>query len=276
MLTFNQLLHVGGLDPADVRLVRHRDPDREKHRVMAKAAVNGDPRFHEYQDYQRTEQVIDAFRAAKHLAAFVVEPGTKQTLFVGIWNRLGERARPSADPFGSLLGPSHVAFETKLRPEFDDYRGRLVIDWGDGTRAWVQRADKQDKRLVELRRVREEPRFPGFTMFRQSLVEIDGLPVSWAEVLKNARGIYLLVHRDSGEQYVGSAYGEGGFYARWRSYADGHGGNVAMKELGAPAEAYDATILEVVGTDATADDIFARETLWKVKLGTRAKGLNRN
>jgi len=276
MLTFNQLLHRGGLNPEDVRLVRHRSPNREKHRLVAKAAVIGDAQFQGYQEIQETAQVIDAFRAAKHLAGFVVEPGTKQTLFVGIWDRLGERAAPEADPFGSRVASISVAFETKLRPEFDAYRGRLVIDWGDGTRAWVQRADKQDKPIVELRRVREEPKFPGFTLFRQSLDEIEAVPVSWAEVLKNARGIYLLVHRDSGDQYVGSAYGEGGFFARWRSYADGHGGNVAMKELGAPAEAYDATILEVVGTDATADDVFACETLWKVKLGTRTKGLNRN
>lgn len=276
MLTFNQLLQVGGLDPAFVRLVRHRSPDREKHRLVAKAALNGDPRFREYQEIQETEQVFEAFRAAKHLAAFIVEPGTKQTLFIGVWERIGERQAPAADPFGSPVRAGSVAFEMRLREEFDDYRGRLVIDWGDGTRAWVQRADKQDKPILELRRVREEPKFPGFTLFRQTLAEIESVPVSWAEVLKNARGIYLLVHRDTGDQYVGSAYGEGGFLSRWKSYAGGHGGNVAMKELGAPAEAYDATILEVVGTDATAEDVFARETLWKVKLGTRVMGLNRN
>lgn len=49
-----------------------------------------------------------------------------------------------------------------------------------------------------------------------------------------------------------------------------------MKELGAPASAYDASILEVVGTDARDDEVFAREMRWKAKLGTRAKGLNRN
>lgn len=276
MLTFNQLLQRGGLDPRDVRLVRHRDPDRAKHRFLAKAAIDRDPRFHKYQEFQGTEQVIEAFRAAKHLAAFIAEPGTKQTLFVGVWDRLGERAVPATDPYGSQRRPGTVVFETQLREEFDDYRGRLVIDWGDGTRAWVQRADKQDKAILELRRVREEPRFPGFSSFREPLSEIETIPVSWAEVLRNTRGIYLLVHRDSSEQYVGSAYGDGGFLGRWKCYADGHGGNAAMKELGAPAEAYDVSILEVIGTDATADDVFAREGLWKVKLGTRTKGLNRN
>jgi hypothetical protein len=49
-----------------------------------------------------------------------------------------------------------------------------------------------------------------------------------------------------------------------------------MKELGAKAEAFDVSILEVVGSNALDDQIFDRETLWKKKLGTRVKGLNRN
>jgi len=276
VLTFNQLLYRGGLDPENVRLVRHRDPHGHKHRLVYQAAVNGDARFSEYQEVQSTPQVQDAFRSAQQLVGFVVEPVTKQTLFVGVWDRLDEREAPRVDSFGSPVRSGSVAFNTRLRPEFDAYRGRLVVDWGDGTRAWVQRADKQDKPIVEIRRVREEPKFPGFTSLRLALSDIDSIPLSWAEVLRNVRGIYLLVHRDSGEQYVGSAYGEGGFLARWKGYTDGHGGNVGMKELGAPAEAYDASILDVVGLDATNDDIFARETLWKIKLGTRAKGLNRN
>jgi hypothetical protein len=163
-----------------------------------------------------------------------------------------------------------------LRQEFDDYRGRLVIDWGDGERAWVQRADNQDKPIIEIRQRREDPSFPGFARLRLPLCDVENVPVAWAEVLRNARGIYLMVHRESGQQYVGSAYGDGGFFSRWCCYADGHGGNVAMKELGAQASEYHATILDVMGTDAMAEDIFARENLWKEKLGTRGKGLNRN
>jgi hypothetical protein len=57
----------------------------------------------------------------------------------------------------------------------------------------------------------------------------------WADVLRSGRGIYLLVHRETGQQYVGSAYGVDGLLGRWKSYADGHGGNVGLKELGARA-----------------------------------------
>ncbi|MBZ0115417.1 MAG: GIY-YIG nuclease family protein [Sandaracinaceae bacterium] len=243
---------------------------------MFDAAMKNDPRFREYQERQGKEQIITQFRAAKHLAGFVVEPTTKQTIFMGVWDQLGERT-PTIDPF-TMKPPNTttVAFTTQLRAAFDDYRGRVVIDWGDGERAWVQRADNQDKPILEIRQRREDPAFPGFARLRLPLCDVENVPFAWAEVLRNARGIYLLVHRQSGQQYVGSAYGEGGFFARWTCYADGHGGNVAMKQLGAPASDYDATILDVMGSDATADDVFARESLWKDKLGTRVKGLNRN
>lgn len=265
MLTFNQLLHRGGLDPVNVRLVRHK-PGHHHRREICDAALRGEPRFREYQELQDTEQVITQFRAARHLAGFIVEPTTKQTLFIGVWDVLGERE----------VKPPHVGFNTQLRDEFDVYRGRIVIDWGDGERAWVQRADKQDKAIVEIRQRREDPAFPGFARLRHPLHEIEDVPLAWAEVLRNARGIYLLVHRETGQQYVGSAYGADGFFGRWQSYADGHGGNVALKELAASASAFDAAILEVVGSEATNEEIFARETLWKEKLGTRVKGLNRN
>lgn len=42
-----------------------------------------------------------------------------------------------------------------------DYAGHLIIDWGRGFRSWVQRADRQDKPVLEIRKeVREQP-FPG-------------------------------------------------------------------------------------------------------------------
>lgn len=275
MLTFNQLLKVAGLNPASVRLVRHK-PEREHHRAIFDAAIKNDIKFREYQERQGKAQIITQFRAAKHLAGFVVEPTTKQTVFMGMWDQRGERA-PTIDPFsGKPPNATTVAFTTKLRNEFDTYRGRLVIDWGDGERAWVQRADSQDKSITEIRKERVDPPFPGFAALRHPLDEIETVPVRWADAMRNVRGIYLLVHRVSGQQYVGSAYGVDGFLGRWKSYADGHGGNVGLKELGAPAEAFDVAILEVVGSEATNEEIFARETLWKEKLGTRVKGLNRN
>lgn len=274
-LTFNQLLIKAGLDPKYVRLARHK-PAKHHHRLLYDAAIKKDPQFRIYQEAQGDPGVIAQLRKAQQIAGFVVEPGTKSTVFAGVWNVLGER---SVSASGQPIKPGHAVFETELREEFDLYRGRLVIDWGllGGERAWVQKAQAQDKHISEIRRRIEEPSYPGHAQLQLQLDKVETIPFAWQQVLRNARGIYLLVHRESGQQYVGSAYGDDGFFGRWKNYSDGHGGNVAMKELKAKAEAFDASILEVVGTaDTTNEQIFEREVLWKMKLGTRVKGLNRN
>ncbi|WP_428264155.1 GIY-YIG nuclease family protein [Haliangium sp.] len=237
-----------------------------------------DPRFQQYQERQGKAQVIRQLRAARYHAGFVVELWTKQTLFVGLWERLGERTRHRGHPFEAGAPPKSTAieFNTRRIEAFDEYCGRLVVDWGEGTRAWVQRADKRGKPIIELRRTRQEAAFPGFLVFQAGLDEIDGLYASWIQVLQNARGVYLLVRRETGEQYVGSAYGDNGFFGRWLAYSDGHGGNLGMRELAADASEYDVTILEVAASTATVEDICQREAMWKQKLGTRESGLNRN
>jgi hypothetical protein len=276
VLTFNDLLVSANLEPSTVRLVRHRDPNVQ--RAVFEAAVKGDPAFDEYQEHQGTDQVIAQFRGATYLAGFVVDPMTGDTIFVGVWERVGERPGPSPRIPLSIPGThsATVAFETRRCDALAGYRGRVVVDWGGAARVWVQRADNQPKPIVEIRRELFEPGFPGFPRLRLQLDQIEQVPPSWRAVLSNARGIYLLVHRESGRQYVGSAYGVGGLFGRWSNYSDGHGGNVGLKELGASASAFDVAVLEIVGSEATNEEIFAHETLWKAKLGTRVKGLNRN
>ena len=276
MFTFNQVLRHGGFDPALVRLVRHRDPTVQ--RAVFEAAMRGDPGFDEYQEHQGTEQVIAQFRAATYLAAFVVEPFNGETVFVGIWERLGDR--PGPQPRVPLRIPgtmsTAVAFNTRRVEALSEYRGRIVIDWGNAARVWVQRADQQDKPILEIRREPRELPFPGLLQLRLPLDKVGDIPPTWATALRSVRGVYLLVHRETGEQYVGSAYGVDGILGRWLCYHDGHGGNVAMRDLGASAAAYTATILETAGSDATFEYICEREALWKEKLGSRARGLNRN
>lgn len=276
-LRFNSLLRDVGIDPSRVRLVRHRDPECQ--RDVYKAAVDRDQRFEQYQNAQGSERVVATIRRASHLAAFVVEPGSHATLFVGIWQLLSLRAGNAPDPFRGRTGdsPHGVIIDSKRVPELDELHARLVIDWGGGERAWVQRADRRDKEISEIRRTAasEQP-FPGFLKLRCALDGVGELPRLWSERLAETRGIYLLVNRKTGNQYVGSATGDGGFLERWLGYSNGHGGNVALKELRGMAADYDACILETAGSSADSKAILASEDRWKTNLGSRAHGLNRN
>jgi hypothetical protein len=166
-------------------------------------------------------------------------------------------------------------YELTLDERLNDLAGRLVIAWGDGERAWLQRADRQNKVVLEIREAFREPDFPGFARFISPLSHVQRLPVAWVMALSSSRGIYLLTCPRTREQYVGSATGAEGFHGRWLSYTrDGHGGNVGLKSRD-PSD-YQVSILEVAGSAATVDEIIAMEGLWKQKLQSREMGLNRN
>jgi hypothetical protein len=260
MLTFRMLLESAGIDAATVRLLRHRHAQRYQRAVFFDA-IHRSERFQRYQEVQGNPRVIRQMASAALLAAFVPDPAGR-TVFAGLWMVKGVRRGYSPDPYKppEAPGPHSSVFDTERLPALDSYVGRLVIDWGGG----------------ELRRHAEVPVVPGFRAFSCSLGELDALPESWLDVLRSTRGVYLLVHRQSGAQYVGSAPGAGGFLGRWGGYSDGHGGNVALRELAHAATDYDACILETVGSSATVDDIYELESRWKTKLGSRAQGLNRN
>jgi hypothetical protein len=241
-----------------MRLIRHKHGSKYQ-RLVYQDAIRGDCRFEQYQSGQGNPRVIAALQSAATIAAFVVSPRA-ETVFVGLWRVAGLREVYTPDPY--FAAPRS--------------RGRIVVDWGRGERAWVQYAARQDKAIVEVRREAEVMPFPGFGRLDCGLHEIDGLPSSWLAVLQSTRGVYLIVHRESGAQYVGAATGADGLLGRWRGYADGHGGNAGLRDLAEPADRYDVRILETVGSGATTEEILALEALWKQKLGSRTRGLNRN
>ena len=277
MLTFNTLLVAAGLDPSTVRLVRHRH-EHQYRRSMYHDAITRNPRFERYQGCQDNPTVIEQMKSASTLASFVVDPAG-DSVFVGLWHVNGAAIGYLPDPYRTSPNPpkdGSTIMNLQRMDALDQYCGRIIIDWGGGERAWVQYADRRDKQIVELRRKAEEPQFPGFARFGCALHEVDALPATWHEALRATRGIYLLIHRSSGAQYVGSATGGDGFLGRWRGYSDGHGGNIALRELAHPADDYDVRILETAGSGATVEDVCDLESRWKDKLGSRVQGLNRN
>jgi hypothetical protein len=167
------------------------------------------------------------------------------------------------------------SYELRRDDRMGEFEGKLFIAWGDGERSWVQRAERQNKAIVELRPEFKEPEFPGYLNLIAPLSKVMTFPKGWIDVLKNATGVYLLTCPRTKEQYAGSAYGSQGFWHRWMDYAmTGHGGNVALKSR-EPSD-YQVSILEVAGSSLQIEDILAMETRWKHKLQSGEMGLNRN
>jgi hypothetical protein len=278
ILAFTDLLIKVGCEPAQVRLLRHQTkaPSGRTPYALWRDRL---PAFEEYQCVQTSANRPNL--AAPLWASFVVPPsGT--TLFVGLYSaeRVSMVDSSWIDPLFDRPGTDLTKdgldrYETRLTDRLADYIGRLSIGWGAGTRSCVQRADRQNKEIVELTRVFREDAFPGYTHFIALVSEVETMPVGWIAALRAARGIYLLSSLKTREQYVGSATGDGGFHARWLNYAaDGHGGNIGLKSSD-PSD-YQVSILEVSGSALSAAEIIAVEQLWKRKLQSREMGLNRN
>jgi hypothetical protein len=214
-------------------------------------------------------------------ATFVV-PATGGTLFSGLYlaERIGSSPQGWIDPLydkpGSDLTTSLLdRYRLALSPLLANYIGKLWIEWGAGTRSWIQRADNQDKAIVQLTREFREEAFPGYDRFVANVSDVATFPLGWIEALRAAGGVYVLTSARTREQYVGSATGEGGFYTRWLNYAsDGHGGNIGLKS--ADPSDYQIAILECAGSTASYEQVLALESLWKRKLQSREMGLNQN
>lgn len=278
-LTFNMVLRESGIDPREVRLMRHQSVAASG---LTPYAIWRDDRseFERYQSAQKATRRANF--ASRYWASFVVPPD-RSTLFVGLYEIFGHGPAPDdwIDPLQRItrlqLNLDLDLYDFRRLPEFEHLTGCLRVEWGAGARQWAQRADSKtgDKRIVELTQGFREPEFPGFSRFIGNLGSLPSLPASWIAVLAVSRGVYLLTCPRTREQYVGSAHGAGGFWGRWQAYVTtGHGGNVGLK-IREPSD-YQVSILEVLGSAATADEIIAAEQLWKAKLQSREMGLNRN
>lgn len=128
--------------------------------------------------------------------------------------------------------------------------------------------------------------FPGFKSVHLTKAELDLIVQHKLEscraALSSVAGVYLISDNTTGRLYVGSAFGNGGIWQRWASYAaSGHGGNVELRKLLNEAEphrekGFRYSILEIADTHASQDDILRREQHWKSVLLSRLHGLNAN
>jgi hypothetical protein len=280
-LVFNLLLEKSELDPKDVYLVRHQDARARRNVQNGKKPTpyelwrNAREKFEIYQSLQAKK----CFDKRKYLASFVVTP-QKETLFVGVYQRLGRVQIPDSVQQCPVTGievsdANHVYYELVLSEKLKELSEKVTIEWGRGYLRWVQLADNQEKPILEIRAAIDEPVFPGMRNFLSEIDSTPSLPKGWQQVLASHKGIYLLRCKDTGRLYVGKADGERGFFGRFCDYAvNGHGGNLNMKDH--KTSGYWATILEAVST-ADPEELDKREKLWKAKLGSREKwGLNLN
>jgi len=282
MLALEHLLQPFGLDISRrTRLVRH-----QSQRIDI-AALYRAGQFDIYQSFQSRP----VFSKCDQIISFLGEAGT-HAVFVGVYHFDGVTGPctgqlPDDFLFPNMNVSNHYLYALTRDGRFDDLKDRLVIDWGAGTRSWVQKFRPSDKAVVEVLPKGYIKEFPGFLDFVLRFDELKTMvanPIAnreWHRMLGSVAGIYLILDTSTGRQYVGSAYGDGGIICRWSDYArTGHGGNEQLKALFAerPNARQDLqfSVLQTLPSSLTAREVIACEALHKRKLGTRAHGLNSN
>jgi hypothetical protein len=101
-----------------------------------------------------------------------------------------------------------------------------------------------------------EPPFPGFGQFCIDVHDLPRIYPSWQERPREVKGIYVLVDKKTGQQYVGSAKGEESV-GRFCDYArTGRRGNVEVKHR--TGAQYQIGVLQIV--DMSLPDHTIEET----------------
>lgn len=278
MLDLQELLFTRGLPQnGKTKLVRHQDPRWDLQRLLSLG------QFDVYQEHQ-AKPVFDC----EYIVSFIGQSYSHARL-IGVYEVKGREGPGAFELPKDFLYPDMPLGQFRYTLErvggYEDLERRVVIDWGASTRSWHQWL--KPKEIVEVLPrgyVTEFPGYDDFILSFEQLREIVENPTAnreWHRMLAAVAGIYLITDGTTGRQYVGSAYGAEGVLGRWSAYsASGHGGNLLLRELlGANAKHakhFSFTLLRTLPKTLTREEVFAYESLYKNKLGSRAHGLNAN
>ncbi len=279
ILYFSDVLKKVGLEPSKVKLIRHALTDKGFEDCYKKNMV-----------WEYTRQQKHGFsKGYDYWCVFISGKGTLAKLFACY--KIGDSVPDTPDlvprdfPHPEWFKGENAYFDLKYTDMLKDYEGRLTIDWGSSTRMWHQKGTTE-KPIISIQ-ADEKKVFSGFENLILSYDELEEIIVNpnvyeaWHIALSSVNAIYLIVDKETGKQYVGSAYGKDGLLGRWSCYINSfHGHNKSIKELICDyPERYhhfQFSILQILPKTATDDEVIQTETLYKKKLLTIPFGLNNN
>ena len=278
ILNFSDVLKNVGLDPRQVKLIRHSLADKGFNRCYEKGMIAEYTRvqsdnFSEGYDYWCVF-ISDKSTTARFFACYKVNGSVRDV----------QEVKPNGFPLEDWFQGERMFYTLEPLDLLKEYEGRLLIEWGKGTRAWAQKATNE-KPIVAIQSKRIFSGYENIVLTYEELRTIVKDPTayeSWHTALSSVNAVYLIVDRENGRQYVGSAYGKGGLLGRWTDYVDSlHGGNKLMKELLCDyPERYthfQFSILQLLPKAVTKEEVIHTETLWKQKLLTyEPRGMNAN
>lgn len=279
MLYFTDILRSANIDANKVKLLRHplSKPDVFEYYQA--------DRIREFTAHQDKNFSI----AYPYWAVFLGEEGTLSRFYalykMDGWVPDTQAAIEPGELHPESFTGQYAYYHLETLHDLDEYKNKLLIDWGNSTRMWHQKGTTPKPIRAILPNFKEV--FPGFENIILSFDELENIIESptiyaeWKAALSSINAIYLIVNRENGKQYVGSAYGEDGLWGRWSCYINTkHGGNKEMiDDLAATPDHYhffQFSILQILPKTVTAEEVIHTEALYKKKLLTISFGMNKN
>jgi hypothetical protein len=272
MLTLQELLYNRGLSRlSNAKLVRHKEAAKD---LFEMYTLNRE----EFLDYQQ-RQGKDIFKDIEFIVSFIGEAGNRAR-FIGVY-----KVKSVKYGYSKIEKKNLYQYEFQEVKGFEDMAERIIIDWGLGTRSWVQNITTE-KEIIEIT---PGLHYKAFTDYFDLILPYSQLEEivsaqypDWKRMLEVTNGIYLIHDKSTGKQYIGSTYGAEGIWGRWKNYitTKGHGNNKILKDLTSQNPKacfqFEFSILALLPKTITPDEAIKKETHFKRKLGTRAFGLNGN
>ena len=267
-----------------VLLVRHQH-DR------LNEMVKHDGLIEEYQSHQNASK----FRNCRFIISFIATERKLCYLF-GVFrvdSIIEPESRPSCSANLEDFSPpsdSDFYLQTTRLNEYNKYKNRLVIDWMI-SQPWchgvTNTISKEVVRMMPFNYVKDFPGLENIVLSYndlKSIVENPDSHIEWYNTLRNLQAVYLIVYKNEEiyQHYVGTTWGKDGLWNRWSSYAKGDWtvDNVGITELKKQdpkfTENLQFSILEAMPKSTKQEAATETETLWKIKLGSKEIGLNRN
>lgn len=222
-------------------------------------------------DYQR-RQVKPVFSGVDYIVSFVGESGFTAR-FIGVFKVVN----------CSVKNEVYI-YDLQEIGGYDDLKERVIIRW-ENPISWHQWI----KNDMEVQEISPGLHYKRFTDYFDLILDFSELKEivehqysDWKTNLSAIKGVYLITDKNTGQLYIGSAYGENGIWGRWSEYvlSGGHGYNKSLEvlcnETDYALKNFQFSILMLLPKTVTVDEAIRKEQLFKRKLGTHSFGLNNN
>ena len=284
LLRFSDILLRAGIDLQRTLLIRHTTSNR----IFKKCCQESKEDAAMIMTFTR-EQDCGFSNGFDYWAVFVSDHGTL-CKFYGLF-RVGSAVPNTREvmPVGyDRIDPDsfrgdRAFYDLERMDILKEYENRLIIDWGSSVRTWAQTATNE-KSIIAIQNSEVFSGYEDVILSFQELEKIIGNPIAyneWYTALSAVYGIYLIVDKKTGKQYIGSAYGKEGLWGRWSYYIKTkHGGNELMKKLleedPKRYKYFQFSILQILSKDEKYDHVVRIERRYKKKLFSEEFGLNGN